>query len=88
MTWLSPKNHDVVGECCQSTAVEHGGGIVLAGLWLGKQAAGTSGLLTRQRRGPARGPTVIAASFGLSRSFHNSSHGPQQRGNLPPGLNP
>jgi hypothetical protein len=37
--------------------------------------------------------TVIAASFGssqgvsLSRSPHNSSHGPQQRGDLPPGLN-
>jgi hypothetical protein len=23
MAWLSPKNHDVIGECCQSAAVEH-----------------------------------------------------------------
>ena len=43
--------------------------------------------------GVAVAATVIAATFGpspsisLSRSPHNSSHGPQQRGNLPPGLN-
>jgi hypothetical protein len=77
-----------------------GGGIVLTGLWLGKQAA----LNQRAPHTPAPGrqevlcpfwspAAVIAASFGssqsisLSRSPHNSSHGPQQRGNLSPGLN-
>jgi hypothetical protein len=33
----------------------------------------------------AKAPTSQGIS--LSRSPHNSSHGPQQRGNLPPGLN-
>jgi hypothetical protein len=33
----------------------------------------------------AKAPT--SQGINLSRSFYNSSHGPQQRGNLPPGLN-